>query len=301
LLGGHGFVLYGADAEEVPLFVNASAMGSFYRAAYTIRGGADTILKGFEEQIANEKIDLFLNHTVKNLQIGDNRQILAVETGQGETLSCDTCISTIHPWSLAEILPAGKVRPAFISRLKNLENTFSPILVFYKLDTIPEKIEKSNYYLFYGKEPKLDIAFMAANQDAEFSGQKALAVLKGAPAELFRSKSRKESLEQKKQVVDKLTEQIISIFPELGGQITALDAATCKTFERYTRTPQGSIYGVKPTVKQRNLSPTTSVRGLYMAGQSVQSGIMGATISAFMAAGNIVGMDELRTQVIKWI
>ena len=216
-------------------------------------------------------------------------------------LLCDTCISTIHPWSLAEILPAGKVRPAFITRLKSLENTFSPVLAFYKLDTIPEKIEKSNNYLFYGKEPKLDIAFMAANQDAEFSGQKALAVLKGIPSEVFSSKSREEYLQQKKQVIEKLTEQIVDIFPELRGNITALDAATSKTFERYTRTPQGSIYGVKPTVKQRNLSPTTSVRGLYIAGQSVQSGMMGATISAFMAAGNIIGMDELRTQVVRWV
>jgi len=100
---------------------------------------------------------------------------------------------------------------------------------------------------------------------------------------------------------NQVTMQVLKIFPELDGHMTYLDGATSKTIYRYTRSPEGSIYGIKPTIQHMNLSSQTSVRNLYMAGQSVQSGVMGAIISALMAVGNIVGMGELRRQVIKWV
>jgi len=202
---------------------------------------------------------------------------------------------------LADILPKDRVRPAFISRLKNLRNTFSPYIAFYKLDHIPDKIRESNYYIFKEGAQELEIAFMAANQKAEFSGQKALAILKPVPETFFKSDSAELYKEQKQQMQDQVANQTLEIFPELKGKMTYLDGATSKTIYRYTRSPEGSIYGIKPTVQQMNLSSQTSVRNLYMAGQSVQSGVMGAIISALMAVGNIVGMDELRRQVVKWV
>lgn len=301
LLGNHGLVLYGSTAEEVPLFVHASAMGTFYRAAHTLRGGADPILKGFKQALSQENIRLFLGDAVKRFEIDERRNIQGVTLESGKTILSNNCISTLHPWALTDRLPRDKVRPAFISRLKGLENTLSPFIAFYKLDMIPSKIRESNYYIFQKEKPYLDIAFMAANQQAEFKGSKALAVLKPVPESYFNSDSNGNYAERKQQVQQEITAQVLQIFPELKGNLTYLDGATAKTVYRYARSPEGSIYGIKPTVRQMNLSPQTSVRGLYMAGQSVQSGVMGAMVSAFMAAGNIIGMEELRKQVVQWV
>jgi len=301
LLGNHGLVLYGSTAEEVPLFVHASAMGSFYQSAHTIRGGADNILKGFRQALAQENVELFLGDGVEKFKIDEKRHIQGVHLGSGETLLSDNVISSLHPWALADKLPRDKVRPAFISRLKSLENTFSPFMAFYKLEKFPEKIKESNYYIFQKEKPYLDMAFMAANQRAEYKGSKALAILKPVPESYFKNNTNGEYAAQKMKIQQEITTQVLQIFPELKESLTYLDGATAKTIYRYTRSPDGSIYGIKPTVRQMNLSPQTSVRGLYMSGQSVQSGVMGAMISAFMAAGNIVGMEELRKQVVKWV
>lgn len=301
LLGNHGLVLYGSDAEEVPLFVHASVMGSFYQSAHTLRGGADPILKGFKQALARENVELFLGETVREFKIDDHRRVQGVQLESGEDLISDTVISSLHPWTLAEKLPKDKVRPAFISRLKGLENTFSPFIAFYKLDQIPQKIMESNYYVFQKEKPYLDVAFMAANQQAEFNGAKALAILKPVSESSFKNSSNGAYAAQKKKIQKNITERVLQIFPELKGKLTYLDGATAKTVYRYTRSPEGSIYGAKPSVQQMNLSPQTSVRGLYMSGQSVQSGVMGAMVSAFMAAGNIIGMDQLRKQVVKWV
>ena len=301
LLGNHGLVLYGSTAEEVPLFVHASAMGSFYRSAHTLRGGADSILKGFKQALAREKVELFLGDAVQEFLIDEHRHIQGVQLESDETLLSDSIISSLHPWTLADKLPRDKVRPAFISRLKDLENTFSPFIAFYKLDKIPQKIRESNYYVFQKEKPYLDIAFMAANQQAEFDGSKALAILKPVPESYFKNNSDGNYAAQKKKIQQEITSRVLQIFPELKGNLTYLDGATARTVYRYTRSPEGSIYGIKPTVRQMNLSPQTSVRGLYMSGQSVQSGVMGAMVSAFMAAGNIIGMEELRKQVVKWV
>ncbi len=301
LLGSHGKVLYGATAEEVPLFIHVSIMGLFYKSAHTIRGGGDALVKAFKKRLIAEGVDIRLGQAVHTISVNDTRQVTGVVLKNGDKLQADVCISTLHPWTLADILPKDKVRPAFLTRLRGLENSFAPFLTFYKLKDIPEKIRESNYYLFKGNEPQLDIAFMAANQQAEFSGGKALTVLSADHSGQFFKRSPQAYQKYKQEQAGMITQKMVSVFPELEGNLELLDAATPETLYKYTRSPQGSIYGIKPTVKQINLGAVSSVRRLYLAGQSVQSGVMGAVISSFMAVNSMMELRDLKERIAQWL
>ncbi len=301
LLGSHGKVLYGATAEEVPLFIHASIMGLFYKSAHTIRGGGDALVKAFKKRLETEEVDIRLGQAVQTISVNDKRQVTGVVLENGEALHADVCISTLHPWTLADVLPKEKVRPAFLTRLRGLENSFAPFLTFYKLKEIPESIRESNYYLFKGEKPQLDIAFMAANQQAEFSGGKALTVLSVDRSGQFLKRSPEAYQAYKQEQAEAITHKIIATFPQLSGKLELLDAAAPETLFKYTRSPQGSIYGIKPTVKQINLGAVSSVRRLYLAGQSVQSGVMGAVISSFMAVNSMMELTDLKERITQWL
>jgi all-trans-retinol 13,14-reductase len=293
--------LYGATAEEVPLFIHVSIMGLFYKSAHTIRGGGDALVKAFKKRLIAEGVDIRLGQAVHTISVNDTRQVTGVVLKNGDKLQADVCISTLHPWTLADILPKDKVRPAFLTRLRGLENSFAPFLTFYKLKDIPEKIRESNYYLFKGNEPQLDIAFMAANQQAEFSGGKALTVLSADHSGQFFKRSPQAYQKYKQEQAGMITQKMVSVFPELEGNLELLDAATPETLYKYTRSPQGSIYGIKPTVKQINLGAVSSVRRLYLAGQSVQSGVMGAVISSFKAVNSMMELRDLKERIAQWL
>ncbi len=299
-LGSHGKVLYGSTAEEVPLFTHVSVMGLFYKSAHTIRGGGDALVKAFKKRLIADGVDIRLGQAVRTISVNDTRQVTGVVLEDGSELQADVCISTLHPWTLADVLPEDKVRPAFITRLRGLENSFAPFLTFYKLKEIPDTIRESNYYIFKGDEPQLEIAFMAANQQAEFTGGKALTVLSVDHSGQFFKRSPKAYKQYKEERSKAITKKILKVFPDLEGKVELLDAATPETLYRYTRSPQGSIYGIKPTVKQINLGAVSSVRRLYLAGQSVQSGIMGAVISSFMAVSSMMELTDLKERIAQW-
>jgi all-trans-retinol 13,14-reductase len=83
--------------------------------------------------------------------------------------------------------------------------------------------------------------------------------------------------------------------PELEGAFRFIDIATPLTYRDLAGSATGSLYGVKHRIGQINPLPVTRTRGFFLAGQAVGApGIMGAMISAFMASGQILGLDEIR-------
>lgn len=308
LLGNHGIFLYGASADEIPLFVHLYIMGSFYYSSSTIVRGGDAIADAFQTRLEDEGVDIYCNNPVSGIKVDDYKKVCGVETKSGMILECDTCISTIHPRLLIDILPKNKTRPAFINRLKRLENTFAPFVVFFDLDFAPERISETNFYRFNsskdGSYDSKDIAFMAVNQKAEPSGKKSLAVITTCNHKLFKKylnfnmiKHEKSYSDLKESIKEEVTQSVFENFPELKGNVRITETITPVTFNRYTGTYDGSIYGVKQTVNQRALSTITSIKGLYLAGQSITPGVLGAVVSGVMAVSKIIDPGEFWNKV----
>lgn len=303
LLGQYGRYLYGTSAGEVPLSIHALVMGSFYSSPRTLAHGGDEIVDAYEKRLKQEGVDIFCNSPAIKVEVDSNRRLKAIQTGNGEMLECDHCISTIHPSLLADILPAAGVRPAYLSRIRGLENTNAPFAVYLDVEHVPEKIAWSNFYSLNRLTDK-SIGVMACDPTEYDNKKKGLCLLKEAPVshppkELYGLHKRtSEYLEYKQRETDNLVRQFKELFPGITGSVKVVDSASQFTYERYTGTPGGSMYGVKQSVNQIKLSPSTAIRGFYLAGQSIHlPGVMGGVISGFLGAANIVGLESIWNEV----
>ena len=303
LLGQYGRYLYGTSAGEVPLFIHSLVMGSFYRAPQTLVNGGDELVDAYEKRLQQEGVDIFNNSPAIKVKVDGSHRMKAIGIGNGEMLECDNCISTIHPSLLADILPRDAIRPAYISRLRGLENTNAPFAVYLEVDSLPEKIAWSNLYRLCRLTDE-SFGIMACDPTEYGNKKKSLCILKESPLntlpeELYGSDKRTPAyLEYKQKETEDLVSQFKEFFPEVTGGVKVVACATPSTYERYTGTPRGSMYGVKQSVDQIKLSSVTAIRGFYLAGQSIHlPGIMGGVISGFLGASNILGLKTIWNKV----
>jgi len=75
-----------------------------------------------------------------------------------------------------------------------------------------------------------------------------------------------------------------------------MDAATPRTFERYTLNPRGAIYGLDQSERPYFKTP---IKGLYLVGASTfpGGGIEAVVISGIIAANDISGWPSVRRPV----
>lgn len=299
LLGDHGRVLYGVAAEEVPLYIHAFIMGSFYRHASTLVRGGDALVDAFIKELRKYNVDVYCQKAVSKIRISE-RTVRGITCEDGQEFSCDNVISTIHPQLLTDLLPPEGIKPAFRKRLTRLQNTGAPFILFYEIDPVPEALQKTNYYVFPQNERADEcgyLAYMAANQQAELQGRKSLSVIRPcAPREIsqYFSNSAGQAYHALKVKIEAETDAAFRRqFPEIDGTVKLLNSASPRTLNHYTRTVDGSIYGVKQSVHQTNPGTLAPVHGLYLAGQSIMPGVMGAVVSAFMACNHIVDSNKL--------
>ncbi|MEJ2545438.1 MAG: NAD(P)-binding protein, partial [Calditrichaceae bacterium] len=190
LLGCHGYVLYGSNAAEVPLHTYAYIMGSFYESASLVVDGGNGIVSAFEKQLKKYDISVFTDCTVCGFNIENGKTLKGVYCEDEQCFECDSCISTIHPKLLISMLKDASVRPAYVNRIKKLENTIAAVVVFLESDDYPEEVLKTNYYEFDLKssyDNQLDYtAYMSVNPDAETRGKRAFTVIKSVSLEAFK-------------------------------------------------------------------------------------------------------------------
>jgi all-trans-retinol 13,14-reductase len=110
----------------------------------------------------------------------------------------------------------------------------------------------------------------------------------------------KDYVEKKQAKAEALIQQAVSIFGPLHG-VRIIDSYSPLTMRDWVSAPRGSTYGVLRSADQMLQASSlnrTPVKGLYMAGQSVQSpGILGTIIGSLMTVSLIVGPERFRREV----
>lgn len=98
-----------------------------------------------------------------------------------------------------------------------------------------------------------------------------------------------EYLERKREIMEVLIRKAEKIIPSLSEHIVVQDAATPKTFERYTSMPEGAIYAFDQSIETSRPYFKTPIKGLYLVGASTfpGGGIEAAVISGIICANDI--------------
>jgi all-trans-retinol 13,14-reductase len=286
-------------------------MGTFYISANTLSGGGDEIVDAFYDRLNEEGVDIFCGDAVVGVEVDEGRHIKSVITANGKVFECDSCICTIHPGLLSDILPKKAVRPAFFSRIRSMEETPAAFALYLELDDVPAKSTHTNHFSLGTRDNYNDGAWllvvMACGPGSYDGKKKGMCVIKKGDMALGGRefygypKRTNEYLEYKRSETEKILKELYAFYPELAGNGKVVCAATPYTFERYTGTLNGSMYGIKQSVDQIKLNSPTHIKGFYLAGQSILvPGVFGSAVSGLLAVANIMGIKDVWRELKKW-
>ncbi|HEY3307618.1 MAG TPA: NAD(P)/FAD-dependent oxidoreductase [Desulfuromonadaceae bacterium] len=307
-------LLYGVSSSEVSFAQHAVIVGNYYESARGIRGGGLSLALACDAQLEKHSVEVFCGSEVAEITAGTNGAFSGVRLKSGETISSRGCVATLHPQLLLDLIPEGAFRPAYRRRLAALEETVSAFLAYAVCTEPLPSLAGTNLFLLkdaesiheIGKKPigeaPLYISGAYRERDSEPSGFIVI-----TPANFSETAQWQESRfgqrpvdyrQFKQQALERIWRQVELLSPDLSGNIRSLEISTPLTIRHFCDAPLGGLYGIKHMVGQYNPSPTTRMKGLYLAGQALVSpGIMGAVVSGLLACGTILGHEHMRKEL----
>jgi len=310
-------LLNGLPPDEQSLINYANIVGPYYESVHRIHGGGGAIIKEFENALAKAGVDVFCGRAVAEILVSPAGILQGVRLRDGMVMEAGGCISTMHPLQLLEVVPESFFRPAYVTRLRSLEETVSAFILYGEIAPDLEFLSGSTLYILPPRDTdyfNLDAPLekrpfnisSSSNQDRDASRRGFFAIWPASPDETGYWKDsfsgdRTEGYRIfKEDIADRMIRHIESACEELRGKIKPVDCSTPLTLRDYANSPFGSMYGVKHKTEQYNPSPATRLPGLLLAGQSIIApGLLGAIISGFVACGHILGHDYLRRELKK--
>jgi all-trans-retinol 13,14-reductase len=317
ILSMHCF-LYGVAPEEVPFANHAYVAGSYYESVHGISGGGLKLTEVFETQLEKWGVHVYCGQEARRILLSSDGTLSGIVLKNGTHLNSTGCISTIHPHHLLEIVPDSVFRPAYVNRLKTLEETASACILYAACSGPIKDLAGSNIFIFpepdftfFYKDVSIEkqpmyITAAGGEQNGEPTkyGFIAICPMSKAQAEpLTDPVTKGHSVDYrflKEELTDKMVDSIRTSCPEIAEKIIDITCATPLTLRDFTNSPFGSLYGVKHKIGQYNPTPVTRLKGLFLAGQAITApGIMGAMISGFLVCGSILGHENIQEELKK--
>jgi all-trans-retinol 13,14-reductase len=120
-------------------------------------------------------------------------------------------------------------------------------------------------------------------------GKASITILTSANYHDFPERGAEGYPKKKKEFAETLIKKAEKAVPGLSEHIIVQDAATPKTFERYTGMPEGAIYAFDQSIGVKRPCFKTPIEGLYLVGASTfpGGGVEAVVISGIICANDI--------------
>lgn len=305
LLSMHS-LLYGILPARAPFALNAHVAGSYYHSAHGIVGGGRKLLQALLTLLKDAGVELRCHAEVSQIT-AVNAVVSGVCLQSGEEFLAPIVIATLNPVLLPELLPDSGLRPAYLRRLKGLQQTSSAYIVFGKSDQSLEFLRRRNRFvqphpgIFGGIDRPLEerpVYLAGADQGKgnTIAGLIGIIPAHYSEVELWDRVGKQRTSEYhdwKQGMMERVLQMIRCSCPELS-RLELLELATPLTLRDYSRAPEGATYGVGRYLGQYNPQAITKLPGLFLAGQGAMlPGLMGSLLSSYLACGSILGHELL--------
>ena len=254
--------------ESLPLLAFAHSQKSYIQSSWRLKGDSGLIVRSLVDDIKHMGGDVVCRAEVTEL-IEHEGRIVAALTANGERYEADSFISDIHPAQTFTLVKDSKVlKKIFRTRMSMLANTYG--MYTYSLVLKPHALSYFNHNKFV------------------YEGG---SVWDEHTAKVMLSCRVPEDGKDENLLLDLLTpceghpmalaEKAV---PGLRDMVEQQYVSTPHTWQRFTRTPEGSAYGVRKDCRQpllTMLSPRTPLSNLLLTGQNVMlHGLEGVVMTA---------------------
>ncbi len=314
--------LYGVPPRDAPFGLHAIVTDHFLQGACTVEGGGDRVALELVRRLRSLGGTICFRARAEHIDVQDGAAV-AVIAG-GVRYDADLVIANAHPKHVLDLLPEGATRPAYRDRVRDALPGRAHLGVYMRVKGDLTPLQNRNLYRFSAfDEDTLDRAatpdnipfwFLTApgTREARRAGseQVVLALLQtdweharggadpGTPGE-SPSYSSPAYLEWKAAMLARFLSTFNIDFPD--WEVLRAEASTPLTTWRYTGSPAGATYGHYHSVGQMGkyrLPMKVRVKNLLQVGHAVGfPGICGAMMTAYAAVGEIVGSEQLVSEL----
>jgi all-trans-retinol 13,14-reductase len=298
----------GLPLINCPVFYHYNVLSSYLFSSWRLKCGETDIADIFADRFKELGGKIILNDEADKI-LTEDRTVYGIRLKSGLELKAKTIIAAIHPKSMLNILQEGSTKPAYIKRINQIQDTTGMFSVHLELDANAHKELPYNIFrLTANKDGFLSKGAFFQLRETEKADISLLTIISTDKFENWQkwenTKSGKRGndyLEKKEKEADNLIHIVADVLGPL--KITKiLDSYTPLTIRDWVASPDGSAYGVLRSTDQLLKTASlnrTSVKGLYLAGQSVLApGILGTALGSLMAVKDIVGSEEFKNVVL---
>ena len=280
----------GTKPEKTPASSALTAVVSYYlHGGYFPKGGAQRFADSLKDFIEDNGGKVLTRHRVDKILV-ENGEVKGVKVGNKVFKSPIVVANANAKTTFLELVGEENLDRDFVEYIKRLKMSPSCFMVFLGVD-----MDLSGYPTII---ENLDEGYsIAINSNADPGlapkGKASVTILMGANYYDFPERGTKEYLEKKREFAEFLIKKAEKIIPNLSKHIVVQDAATPKTFERYTSMPEGAIYAFNQSINIKRPYFKTPIKGLYLASASTfpGGGIEAVVISGIICANDICNWE----------
>ncbi len=312
VLAGQG-ALYGVPPKDAPFGLHAIVTDHFLQGAWTVRGGGDKIAMALVRRLKARGGVVRLRSKVVAIDVEDH-YARRVRTEDGTIYDADLVICNLHPRAVVDLVPPGTFRSAYVQRVTEAQPGVCHLGMYLRVEGDLSALGNRNLYAYDTWDPeeaagcstpaRVPFYFLTAPgfrhpQGPPGTEQVVLGLIQTSYAEFKRWHGETPRSEAytvfKQEIMEAGLRAIARDFPD--WRIVRAEASTPLTTIDFTGSPFGATYGHYHSVRQMGryrLPVRTKVRNLLQTGQCVGfPGICGATMSAYVACGEILGLPNL--------
>ena len=311
--------LYAAERDKTPFSTHAFIMDFYNQSAYRIVGGSDAIAKSMVSTIEHYGGRVLSSSKVTRILCDDSHAI-GVEVNGSEFMPCDFVISDTHPMRTLELTDSKLIRPAFRNRINTIPQTVGGFSVYLEFKDNSVPYQNYNFYGYnYGTPwnceqydadswPK-GYLYMHFCDDANQLFAKTGVVLsymqmkdveQWVGTKVGHRGSNYEAF--KRQKAELLLESVEKQFPGLRSHIKHYYTSTPLTYQDYTGTEGGSMYGVARDINLGaacRVPHRTKIPNLLQTGQNINShGILGVVVGTIVTCSELLTSEKIYQQIM---
>lgn len=269
------------------------------KGVYTVQGGTDQFIGRMEEELIRNGVDIQTKCLVEKILVEDKKVIGVVANGRKirskAVVSNGNLLSTIH-----DLVGDEHFSPGFIEEAKKVRLNNSSCQVYIGIRK-GEQIDYIGDLLFTSEAEKFDSAELRSKnttsrtfsiyypQTRPGSNMYSIVASTNANYEDWANLSDEEYRNSKKELIERTLVALEKYIPDIRDKIDHLEAATPKTFQRYTLHLGGSSFGTKFEGLKVSMGLPKEIAGLFHTGSVgiIMSGWLGAANYGVIVANDV--------------
>lgn len=271
------------------------------KGVYTFQGGTDVLIREMRNELKRNNVDYRTKCKVEKIVLQKNKRKIEGVLVNGRFIKCRAVVSNAHlKTTIFNLIGAEHFDKAWAEEANAVRNSSSSSQVYMGIRK-GESIDFIGDLFFTSSYPKFETdAFLSMNVTSRtFStyypdirpGSDRYAIVSSANHrfEDWNRLTEEEYKHEKEVLIEETLKSLEHYVPNVRDKIDHVEAATPKTFVRYTYTHSGATFGTKFEGLKISQSISEQIEGVYHAGSVgiIMSGWLG-TINYGVITANVV-------------